>query len=434
MKTRRLEWTAAPEVAGEIREWFGREAEGIDVTGIERELASGGDEALRAMTARFDATDLTADAIALAVPAEEAERAVAATDPDVLAALELAIENVGTVARAQLQGDPVAVELPQGQTVEVGDVPVSAAAVYAPGGRASYPSTVVMGCVTARVAGVERVVLASPPGPDGRINPTTLAAAALCGVDEIYAIGGAQAVFALARGTETIAPVDVIAGPGNAWVQAAKRIVFGEVGIDSLAGPSDLTVVLDSGVDPAWAALDLCAQAEHGSESPLVAISTEPGVIEPLLAAVERVESEQPTVNDCRLALVEAPGPEAAVALAGEIAPEHLQLMDPASAALAGRVRTAGCVFTGPEAGTAFGDYVAGSNHVLPTDGTGRFFGPLSPATFRRPVSRVSLTPAAVGRLAPPLAALARAEGLPVHGLSATERIPAEANPDQETE
>ncbi len=434
MRIRRLEWTAAPAVAGAIREWFGREAEGIDVSGIERELATGGDDALRAMTARFDATELEPDAVELAVSREAAEAAVADSDPEVIAALRLAIENVGAVARAQLHEDLEPVALPQGQTVTVGEVPVSAAAVYAPGGRASYPSTVVMGCVTARTAGVGRVVLVSPPGPDGRVNRTTLAAAALCGVDEIYAIGGAQAVFALARGTGTIAPVDVIAGPGNAWVQAAKRIVFGEVGIDSLAGPSDLTVVLDSGVDPEWAALDLCAQAEHGSESPLVAIATEPGVTEPLLAAIERVEAEQPSVNDCRLAVVEAPGPEAAVALAGELAPEHLQLMDPGSAALADRVGTAGCVFVGPEAGTAFGDYVAGSNHVLPTDGTGRFFGPLSPATFRRPVSRVSLTPAAVGRLAPPLAALARAEGLPVHGLSAMERIPAEANPDQETE
>ncbi|MDQ2623024.1 MAG: histidinol dehydrogenase [Actinomycetota bacterium] len=434
MKTRRLEWTAAGQVAGEIREWFGREAEGIDVSGIGSEMRSGGDRALRELTARYDATALEARDVKLTVPADQARAALADTSPDVVSALKLVIANVESVARAQLKVGETPVELPQGQTVTVGEVPVKSAGIYAPGGRASYPSTVVMGCVTARVAGVERVVLVSPPGPDGEINRTTLAAAALCEVDEIHAIGGAQAVFALARGTESIRPVDVIAGPGNAWVQAAKRVVFGEVGIDSLAGPSDLTVVLDSEVDPEWAALDLCAQAEHGSESPLVAIATGPGVLEPLVAAVERAAAEHPSVNECRLALVEAPGPEEAVALADAIAPEHLQLMDAASAALAERVRTAGCVFTGPEAGTAFGDYVAGSNHVLPTDGTGRFFGPLSPATFRRPVSRVSLTPAAVGRLAPPLAALAEAEGLPVHGLSATERIPAGPNPEQETE
>jgi len=432
MRVRRLEWTAAPAVAGEIRGWFGREAEGIDLTAIERRLAESGDQALRELTARFDATELEPDAVRLTVPAAEAEAALAATDPAVAAALRLAIENVRAVAEAQLRPGPKAVELPQGQTVTVGETPVRAAGIYAPGGRASYPSTVVMGCVTARAAGVERVALASPPGPDGRVDRTTLAAAALCGVDEIHAIGGAQAIFALARGTAEIAPVDVIAGPGNAWVQAAKRAVFGEVGIDSLAGPSDLTVVLDREVDPAWAALDLCAQAEHGGESPLVAIGVGPGAIEPLLDAVARVEAAQPTVNECRLAAVEAPDAESAVALADAIAPEHLQLMDRGSAALGDRARAAGCVFVGPEAGTAFGDYVAGSNHVLPTDGTGRIFGPLSPATFRRPTARVSLTPAAVERLAPPLAALAEAEGLPVHGLSATER--AERKPNQEAE
>lgn len=434
MKVRRLEWTAATEVAGEIRKWFGREAEGIDVTPISREIENGGDRALRELTARFDATEVPPGELDLTVPAERARAALSAADPEVVAALEIAIANVEAVARAQLGGEATRVELDQGQTVTVGEVPVKAAGIYAPGGRASYPSTVIMGCVTAKVAGVERVVLVSPPGPDGEINRTTLAAAALCGVEEIHPVGGAQAVFALARGTESIEPVDVIAGPGNAWVQAAKRAVFGEVGIDSLAGPSDLTLVLDSRVDTEWAALDLCAQAEHGSESPLVAIATEPGVLDPLVAAVERIAGKQPTVNECRLALVEAPDAVAAVALADAIAPEHLQLMDAESAALADRVMTAGCVFTGPESGTAFGDYIAGSNHVLPTDGTGRFFGPLSPATFRRPVSRVSLTPAAVGRLAPPLAALANEEGLPVHGLSATERIPAGRNLEQETE
>lgn len=434
MRIRRLEWTAAPAVAGAIREWFGREAEGIDVAPIGLRLAEGGDTALRELTARFDATELEPEAVRLTVPPDEARAALAGADPEVVAALRLAIENVREVAEAQLGPGPRKVELPQGQTVTVGEVPVGAAGIYAPGGRASYPSTVVMGCVTARVAGVDRVVLVSPPGPDGTVDPTTLAAAALCEVDEIHAIGGAQAVFALARGTGTIAPVDVIAGPGNAWVQAAKRAVFGEVGIDSLAGPSDLTVVLGPDAPSEWAALDLCAQAEHGSESPLVAIATEPGVLDPLARAVERIAAEQPSVNECRLALVEAPGAEAAVELADAIAPEHLQLMDPAAAALTDRVRTAGCVFTGPEAGTAFGDYVAGSNHVLPTDGTGRFFGPLSPATFRRPFSRVSLTPAAAGILAPPLNRLARAEGLPVHGLSATARIPSEPTREQETE
>lgn len=420
MIARRLEWAAPERLVEDIRDFLSHEARTVDVTGIAAEVREHGDAALLDLTARFDAPE--AESLSLRVGQDEALEALEGLDSTVRAALELAIRNVRLVAEAQLGPDEKAVEMPEGHTVTVGEVPVGAAAIYAPGGRASYPSTVVMGCVAARVAGVERVVLVSPPGPDGRIDPTTLAAAALCEVDEIYAVGGAQSIFALARGTETIRPVDVIAGPGNAWVQAAKREVFGEVAIDSLAGPSDLTVVVDSKSNLRWAALDLCAQAEHGEESPLVAIATEPGVIERLAEEVEATAAEQPTVKDCKLALVEAPSAVEAIALVNLIAPEHLELMSADSIALARAVRTAGCVFTGQETGTAFGDYVAGSNHVLPTDGTGRIFGPLSPGTFRRGTSRVSLDAESARRLAGPLDALARAEGLPVHGLSATVR------------
>lgn len=422
MRIRRFEWTGVDSLPGEIRDWFGRETEGIDLSAIAAAITDRGDRALRELTARFDATGVASGDLELEVPPVEAHAALEGCRPDVRAALEIAVANVGAVAEAQAGGGERTVELPQGQKVTVGEVPVRSAGIYAPGGRAAYPSTVVMGCVTARAAGVERVSLASPPGPDGRLHPVTLAAAALCGVDRIYSLGGAQAIFALARGTDTVEPVDVIAGPGNAWVQAAKREVFGEVGIDSLAGPSDLTVVLDRSVNVEWAALDLCAQAEHGAESPLVAIATEGGVIERLEAAVGMAAAAHPGVNDCRLATVEAPGAAAAVALADGIAPEHLQLMDDGSAALAAEVRTAGCVFAGPYSATAFGDYLAGSNHVLPTDGTGRFFGPLSPRTFRRGISRVSLDARSAGELAGPLAVLADSEGLPVHGLSAAAR------------
>lgn len=429
MITRRLEWVAPAALVEEIRGFLSHEARTVDVTEIAGEVARGGDSALMELTRRFDSPD--ASELKLAVSRAEAQSALAGLDPAVRKALEIAIENVRQVAAAQLTDGRRDVELPQGQTVTVGEVPVGAAGIYAPGGRASYPSTVVMGCVTARVAGVDRVVLVAPPGPDGSIDPTTLAAAALCEVDEIYAVGGAQAVFALARGTESITPVDVIAGPGNAWVQAAKREVFGEVAIDSLAGPSDLTVVIGAGTNLRWAALDLCAQAEHGEESPLVAIATEPGVIERLAIEVEAVATENPSVKNCRMAMVEAPSVVEAIELVNLIAPEHLQLMDAGSVALAGAVKTAGCVFTGQESGTAFGDYVAGSNHILPTDGTGRIFGPLSPSTFRRPTARVSLNAEAVRKLAGPLNALAEAEGLPVHGLSATARA---EDPDQDRE
>ncbi len=420
MISRRFEWAAPDRLAGRIRDFLSHEARTVDVSGIAAEVRERGDAALLELTARFDAPE--AETLSLRAGQDQALEALEELDSTVRSALETAIRNVRTVAEAQLGQDEKTVQLPEGHLVTVGEVPVGAAAVYAPGGRASYPSTVVMGCVTARVAGVGRVVLVSPPGPDGRIDPTTLAAAALCEVDEIYAVGGAQSIFALARGTETIRPVDVIAGPGNAWVQAAKREVFGEVAIDSLAGPSDLTVVLDSKTNLRWAALDLCAQAEHGEESPLVAIATAPGLLEQLEAEVEAVAAENPSVNECRLALVEAPSATEAISLVNLIAPEHLELMGIDSAALAGEVRTAGCVFIGEESGTAFGDYVAGSNHVLPTDGTGRIFGPLSPATFRRGTARVSLDAESARRLAGPLDALARAEGLPVHGLSATDR------------
>lgn len=420
MITRRLEWAAPGRLAEEIRNFLSHEARSVDVSGIAADVAERGDAALIDLTRRFDATE--AEAYSLRVGQDDALEALEALDPGVRSALETAIRNVRLVAEAQLGPGERKVALPQGHTVTVGEVPVGSAAVYAPGGRASYPSTVVMGCVTARVAGVDRVVLVSPPGPDGTVDPTTLAAAALCEVDEVYAVGGAQVIFALARGTETIAPVDVIAGPGNAWVQAAKREVFGEVAIDSLAGPSDLTVVVDDRTNLRWAALDLCAQAEHGEESPLVAIATAPGVLDRLRTEVEAVAKDNPSVNDCRLALVEAPSAAEAIELVNLIAPEHLQLMGSDSIALARDVRTAGCVFIGEETGTAFGDYIAGSNHVLPTDGTGRIFGPLSPATFRRGTARVSLDAESARRLAEPLDALARAEGLPVHGLSATVR------------
>ncbi|MDQ5893841.1 MAG: Histidinol dehydrogenase [Actinomycetota bacterium] len=429
MKTRRLEWAAPDQLAGEIREFLFHEARTVDVSGIAAEVEALGDAALLELTRKFDAPE--AEVLSLEVGQDQALEALESLDSEVREALEIAIRNVRQVAEAQLGPGDRTVTLPEGHNVTVGEVPVRAAGIYAPGGRASYPSTVVMGCVPARVAGVERVVLVAPPGPDGKIDPTTLAAAVLCEVDEIYAVGGAQAVFALARGTETIRPVDVIAGPGNAWVQAAKREVFGEVAIDSLAGPSDLTVVLDGETNLRWAALDLCAQAEHGEESPLVAIATGPGVIGRLEVEVDAVAAGQPTVNDCRLALIEAPSAVEAIALVNLIAPEHLELMGEDSAALAREVRTAGCVFTGEESGTAFGDYLAGSNHVLPTDGTGRIFGPLSPATFRRGTARVSLDAESARSLAGPLDALARAEGLPVHGLSATERA---EETDQETE
>ena len=249
-----------------------------------------------------------------------------------------------------------------------------------------------------------------------------LAACVLCGVTEVYRMGGAQAIAALAYGTESVAPVDVIVGPGNAYVQEAKRQVVGQVGIDGIAGPSELVVVATRGADPELAALDLLAQAEHGEDSPLWLVSPEPDLLQAVLEAIGRLVGARPSAADAELEVVAVPDLARGLAVAEEIAPEHLELVGEEAEALAGRVRRAGCLFVGSGAGTAFGDYVAGSNHVLPTGGAARFQSALSPATFRRRMARVSLPGEAPGRLAPAGAALARAEGFPVHAESMERR------------
>jgi len=417
VRVRRFDFEGARETAAAIRGWVSESAPTPDVTAIEAEVREGGDGAVLRLTARFDATERAPET--LRVDPAECDAALGALDPALREAMESAAANIRAVAVAQVAEQPHRVELPQGQTVTMREVPVAAAGVYAPGGRASYPSTVLMCCIPARAAGVGRIALASPPGPDGRLSPAVLAAAALCGADEVYAMGGAQAIFALAQGTETIAPVDVIVGPGNAWVQEAKRAVFGTVGIDSYAGPSELMLVAGHDTDPEWAALDLCAQAEHGPESPLVAVAVEEQVLDEIAAASERIASERPSATDAPLALVQVPDLSEAIDLANAFAPEHLELLEEDAALQADRVTTAGCVFVGRHGATAFGDYVAGSNHVLPTGGTGRFSGPLGPATFRRRISKVEIPAVAAAALAPQVDALVRAEGLPIHGESA---------------
>ena len=416
MRTRRFEWEGAAATAAALRAWAAEAAPAVDVAPIEREVREEGDEAVLRLTAKFDTPGARLES--LRVAPEEAEAALAATEPQLRTALAAAIANVRQVAEAQL-GTEREVRLPAGQKVTLREVPVGAAGIYAPGGRAAYPSSVLMGAIPAQVAGVERVALASPPGPDGRLSPLTLATAALCGVEEIYAMGGAQAIFALAYGTETIKPVDVIAGPGNAWVREAKRAVYGQVGIDSLAGPSELMVIAGHDTDPEWAALDLCAQAEHGPESPLVLAAVQEQVLEAIVEVAEAAAASRPSVADAPLALVRVRDLEAAIDLANAYAPEHLELLETDAALLAERVTTAGCVFVGRHGATAFGDYLAGSNHVLPTGGAGRYAGPLGPGVFRRRISNVELGEAAAAELAPHVDVLARAEGFPVHGESA---------------
>jgi histidinol dehydrogenase len=390
-----------------------------DVRAIVEEVRASGDAAVLRLTERFDRAELAPEE--LAVGLSELDGSTGIIERGALEAMRVALENVREVARASLRPQ-VDVELRAGQRVELLEVPVRRAAAYVPGGRAPYPSTVIMCAATARAAGVDELAICAPPGPGGRAHPAILAACVLCGVTEVYRMGGAQAIAALAYGTESVRQVDVIVGPGNRYVQEAKRQVAGIVGIDGLAGPTELVVVATAGADPELVALDLLAQGEHGDDSLLAAISPDRALLREIELAVGRLGAERGTVAAAPLALAEAADAHAAIHLADELAPEHLQLVGPEAEALAGLPRAAGCVFVGRDAGTAFGDYIAGSNHVLPTGGASRFASGLSAAMFRRRMARVSLPPGAARRLAPDGAALARAEGFPVHAESMERR------------
>jgi histidinol dehydrogenase len=416
VKVQRFDWVGAGVTAAAVRSWSAEGEPPVEVESIGALVREGGDAALLALTKRYDAPETQMETVR--VDPTEAAAALAALDPELRAALETAAVNIRAVAEAQL-GEERTVELPQGHSVRLREVPVGAAGLYAPGGRAAYPSSVLMTVLPAQAAGVGRIALATPPGPDGRVHPVTLAAAALCGIEEIYAIGGAQAIFALAYGTESITPVDVVAGPGNSWVQEAKRSVYGTVGIDSLAGPSELMIIAGHDTEAEWAALDLCAQAEHG-EGALVVAAVELHVLDAVEEATARLAELRPGVSaSAPLALVHVPDSSDAVDLCNAFAPEHLEIFEVDASVLAAQITTAGCVFAGRWGATAFGDYAAGSNHVLPTGGSGRFTGPLGPGAFRRRISTVEIGPEAAAALAPSVDTIARAEGFPVHGESA---------------
>jgi histidinol dehydrogenase len=408
---------AAPALAAELRGLVPAGADVADaVAAILADVRQRGDVAVAELTRRHD-TDGT-EPKPLRVSREELDAALVGLDRDVRAGLLLAIDNVKAVALAGVD-DERAATLLQGQRIALREIPVRRAAVYVPGGRAPYPSTVVMGVVTARTAGVEEVVVCAPPGPSGDADPLILAACALAGASEVYRMGGAQAIGALAYGTETVAPVDVIVGPGSLWVQEAKRQVSGQgrVGIDGFAGPSDVLVIFD-GDDVRLPALDLRAQAEHGADSLVVAVSPDGDAIEALGHALDAMP--EPALG----ALVQTQSFQDALALAEAFAPEHLELIGPRAEALAPEVRSAGCLFVGAGGATAFGDYVAGSNHVLPTDGAARFASGLSARTFRRRMAEVRIGDAAAAALAGPGAAIARAEGFELHAESMQARNP----------
>lgn len=391
-----------------------------EVGGIVTKVKDVGDDALLEFVRAYDTGG--AEPLPLLVESERLDQGLEQLPLDVVAGLQVAIANVAEVADATLAGD-IELKLAQGQNVRLREVPVQSAAVYVPGGKAPYPSTAVMGVVTARAAGVLDVAICSPPGPDGEIHSAILGACRLLGVDRVYRMGGAHAISALAFGTETVRRVDVIVGPGNLWVQEAKREVAGIVGIDGFAGPSDLMVILDEDAGLEMAALDLLAQSEHGLGSVVIAVSPSAEALERLrdLLWVHIQGKDTDDLADC--VLVEVDDMPTAIELANVFAPEHLQLMGAEAERLASQVRSAGCLLVGDASATAFSDYVAGSNHILPTAGAARFSSGLSPRHFRRRMSEVKVDPGQAEKLTKAGAPIARVEGFEWHARSMEARV-----------
>ncbi|MGI9621619.1 MAG: histidinol dehydrogenase [Acidimicrobiales bacterium] len=380
------------------------------------EVRSRGDDALREYAERFDGS--APDVFRVATT--ELDAAIERLTSDLVDALQFAHDSIEAFHRTQLHGPQSHVY--SGMLVEGLQLPVERAGCYVPGGRAAYPSTVLMTAVPAKVAGVEEVCLCVPPTGDGRVADVTLAAARIAGVDEVYAIGGAQAIAAMAYGTESIAGVDVIAGPGNVYVAVAKREVAGDVGVAAaFAGPSEIVVVADATVPVSYAAIDLVVQAEHGPGGLAWLITTDSGVADSVTTEVCRLASESPRRSDIEATLaaggyaVVVDDAEAAMVVANAIAPEHLQLMVAEPRALLPLVRNAGAVFCGPYSPASVGDYVAGPSHVLPTNGTARFAGALTVQDFCKDIHVITLDQDALERVAPAVAAIADAEGLAAH-------------------
>jgi histidinol dehydrogenase len=415
-----------PGVAAQLRALVpGGDSVQDAVREIVEAVRDGGDRAVLDYTRQLDTDGLEPGA--LLVAPEDLDEAIKALPLELVAGLQVTIANVALLADAGV-GREATVELPQGQRIALREMPVDSAAIYVPGGRAPYPSTVAMGVVTARAAGVFDVAVCSPPSNDGEIDAAILGACRLCGVERVYRMGGAQAIAALAYGTETVKRVDVIVGPGNLYVQEAKAQLSAKVGIDGFAGPSDLMVVLGTELDEGdveLAALDMLAQGEHGEGSLVVGVSAGPGAIEALGRTLERLDAELPGsgAGAGTFALVQALDSEQAIQIANEFAPEHLQLIGADVEAQASRVRTAGCLFVGAPSATAFGDYVAGSNHILPTLGAARFASTLSPRHFRRRMAEVRVAADGAAKLARAGVPIARAEGFEWHARSMEARI-----------
>jgi len=393
------------------------------VAGLIDVVRTRGDDALRDMARRFDDVELEA----IEVPRSAWDDALQAIDGPVRAALERAARNIRTFHAAQVP-DEVTVEVEPGVRVTRVSTPVERAGVYAPGGRAAYPSSVLMGVVPARAAGVREVVVCSPPGPGGRPPAEVLAACAIAGADRLFALGGAGAVAALAYGTETVPRVDAIVGPGNRWVTEAKRQVAGDVVIDAPAGPSEVLVLADDDADPWLVAAEMLAQAEHDPDAACVLVTTSGRIARETEVALAEQLTDAPRSEICRQALTAAGAVltvdtlDEAIDFAVRYAPEHLSIMTADAAAVARRIPTAGTTFVGGWASVAYGDYMSGGNHVLPTSGRSRSFSGLSTQHFLRSFTIQEIDQRGAESLADDVALLAEAEGLPAHAAAALAR------------
>ncbi len=394
------------------------------VAEILRNVRERGDEALREYTEKFDHTQLES----LVVTEEEMREALDEVDPDFLRILRRAAENIRKFHSRQVRNSFIINDedgILTGQKV----IPVDRAGLYVPGGTAVYPSTVLMDVIPAKIAGVKEVILTTPPGRDGKINPAVLAAASVAGADRIVKIGGAQAIAALAFGTESVPKVDKIVGPGNAFVAEAKRQVYGLVSIDMIAGPSEILVVADGKSNPAWVAADLLSQAEHDKVASAVLVTNSAELAEKVSEEIEKqipelIRSEIARVSiDQNGKIIVADDLRAAIEIANEIAPEHLELCVDNPFDYLDGIRHAGSVFLGRNCPEALGDYLAGPNHTLPTQGTARFSSPLSVDDFVKKTQYTYYTKEALGRVAADVAAFAEKEGLTGHARSALVRI-----------
>ncbi|MFA6267126.1 MAG: histidinol dehydrogenase [Pseudolabrys sp.] len=395
------------------------------VRAIIADVQARGDKALFELTAKFDRVDLAK--VGLRVTAAEIDAALAACDAEALAALKLARDRIEAYHLRQKPKDD---RFTDALGVELGTrwTAIEAAGLYVPGGTAAYPSSVLMNAVPAKVAGCERLVMVVP-APDGKLSPLVLAAARIAGVDEVYRIGGAQAVAALAYGTETIAPVSKIVGPGNAYVAAAKRVVFGQVGIDMIAGPSEVLIIADNTGNPDWIAADLLAQAEHDVSAQSILITDDASLaaqvekaVEAQLRTLPRAAVAAPSWRDFG-AIIMVGKLDDAIALTDRLAPEHLEIATDDPERFVARIRNAGAIFIGAHTPEAIGDYVAGSNHVLPTARSARFSSGLGVLDFMKRTSLLKCGPEQLRALGPAAIALGKAEGLDAHARSVAIRL-----------